>query len=250
MCCKPASAGLGVLEADAPQKFGVILTTATREMVWSQMMPVERSVAPNRRDEHRCSTWHRDEEGPGLVQQSRPTIHDVDGSGFRQEHIEGINAVQLAKIKLGMAPKIFTGSAADRHRRVAQGVGQVHGSPMSRWANRMRQTSAGPAPAAGQVSKKGGRYCWRNVRPGENIPCSPWQEVHDRANRVLSLPENFYNCLFAIDNQTPHYSSVRNPGRSARGWCCSAGPSPRAGGAERWYQGARWRLVRVDPPEH
>ena len=24
------------------------------------------------------------------------TIHDVDGSGFRQEHIEGMNVVQLA----------------------------------------------------------------------------------------------------------------------------------------------------------
>ena len=32
----------------------------------------------------------------------------------------------------------------------------------------------------------------------------------------LSLPENFYNCLFAIDNQTPHYSSVRNPGKRTK----------------------------------
>ena len=31
---------------------------------------------------------------------------------------------------------------------------------------------------------------------------------------ILSLPENFYNYLFAIYNQTPHYSSVRNPGRT------------------------------------
>ena len=44
----------------------------------------------------------RDEEGPGLVQHIKAgkvdvaTIHDVDGSGFRQEHIEGMNVVQLA----------------------------------------------------------------------------------------------------------------------------------------------------------
>ena len=43
-----------------------------------------------------------DEEGPGLVQHIKAgkvdvaTIHDVDGSGFRQEHIEGMNVVQLA----------------------------------------------------------------------------------------------------------------------------------------------------------
>ena len=29
------------------------------------------------------------------------------------------------------------------------------------------------------------------------------------------FPKNFYNCLFAIDNQTPHYSSVRNQGLTA-----------------------------------
>ena len=44
----------------------------------------------------------RDEEGPGLVQHIKAgkvgvaTIHDVDGSGFRQEHIERMNVVQLA----------------------------------------------------------------------------------------------------------------------------------------------------------
>ena len=41
-------------------------------------------------------------QGPGLVQHIKAgkvdvaTIHDVDGSGFRQEHIEGMNVVQLA----------------------------------------------------------------------------------------------------------------------------------------------------------
>ena len=97
-------AGLGVLAADAPQKFGVILTGVepSREMVWSQMMPVERSRR-RRIDamsiDVRLGT--RDEEAR-LVQHIKAgkvdvaTIHDVDGSGFRQEHIEGMNVVQLA----------------------------------------------------------------------------------------------------------------------------------------------------------
>ena len=80
------------------------------------MMPVERSRR-RRIDamsiDVRLGT--RDEEGPGLVQHIKAgkvdvaTIHDVDGSGFRQEHIEGMNVVQLAIrrswIKLGMLPR-------------------------------------------------------------------------------------------------------------------------------------------------
>ena len=82
----------------------------------------------------------RDEEGPGLVQHIKAgkvdvaTIHDVDGSGFRQEHIEGMNVVQLAirdVDKIGMLPRrsssvcIFTAALVvrkcahgktDRHR--------------------------------------------------------------------------------------------------------------------------------------
>ena len=98
-------AGLGVLEADAPQKFGVILTGV--EAVQGDGLVANdagRAIRRRRIDamsiDVRLGT--RDEEGPGLVQHIKAgkvdvaTIHDVDGSGFRQEHIEGMNVVQLA----------------------------------------------------------------------------------------------------------------------------------------------------------
>ena len=95
----------GVLEADAPQKFGVILTGV--EAVQGDGLVANdagRAIRRRRIDamsiDVRLGT--RDEEGPGLVQHIKAgkvdvaTIHDVDGSGFRQEHIEGMNVVQLA----------------------------------------------------------------------------------------------------------------------------------------------------------
>ena len=98
-------AGLGALEADAPQKFGVILTGV--EAVQGDGLVANdagRAIRRRRIDamsiDVRLGT--RDEEGPGLVQHIKAgkvdvaTIHDVDGSGFRQEHIEGMNVVQLA----------------------------------------------------------------------------------------------------------------------------------------------------------
>ena len=98
-------AGLGVLEADAPQKFGVILTGV--EAVQGDGLVANdagRAIRRRRIDamsiDVRLGT--RDEEGPGLVQHIKAgkvdvaTIHDVDGFGFRQEHIEGMNVVQLA----------------------------------------------------------------------------------------------------------------------------------------------------------
>ena len=98
-------AGLGVLEADAPQKFGVILMGV--EAVQGDGLVANdagRAIRRRRIDamsiDVRLGT--RDEEGPGLVQHIKAgkvdvaTIHDVDGSGFRQEHIEGMNVVQLA----------------------------------------------------------------------------------------------------------------------------------------------------------
>ena len=88
----------GVLEADAPQKFGVILTGV--EAVQGDGLVANdagRAIRRRRIDamsiDVRLGT--RDEEGPGLVQHIKAgkvdvaTIHDVDGSGFRQEHIEG-----------------------------------------------------------------------------------------------------------------------------------------------------------------
>ena len=102
---KTSLAGLGVLEADAPQKFGVILTGV--EAVQGDGLVANdagRAIRRRRIDamsiDVRLGT--RDEEGPGLVQHIKAgkvdvaTIHDVDGSGFRQEHIEGMNVVQLA----------------------------------------------------------------------------------------------------------------------------------------------------------
>ena len=111
-------AGLGVLEADAPQKFGVILTGV--EAVQGDGLVANdagRAIRRRRIDamsiDVRLGT--RDEEGPGLVQHIKAgkvdvaTIHDVDGSGFRQEHIEGMNVVQGLPsemwIKLGMLPR-------------------------------------------------------------------------------------------------------------------------------------------------
>ena len=98
-------AELGVLEADAPQKFGVILMGV--EAVQGDGLVANdagRAIRRRRIDamsiDVRLGT--RDEEGPGLVQHIKAgkvdvaTIHDVDGSGFRQEHIEGMNVVQLA----------------------------------------------------------------------------------------------------------------------------------------------------------
>ena len=103
-------AELGVLEADAPQKFGVILMGV--EAVQGDGLVANdagRAIRRRRIDamsiDVRLGT--RDEEGPGLVQHIKAgkvdvaTIHDVDGSGFRQEHIEGMNVVQLAIPRCG-----------------------------------------------------------------------------------------------------------------------------------------------------
>ena len=53
------------------------------------------------------------------------TIHDVDGSGFRQEHIEGMNVVQLAirdvdKRLIPLAPVGSTGGGLDATRAAAR----------------------------------------------------------------------------------------------------------------------------------
>ena len=69
-------------EADAPQKFGVILTGV--EAVQGDGLVASRSSdpsAPNRRDEHRCSTCN--EEGPGLVQHIKAGKVDVARSRRR-----------------------------------------------------------------------------------------------------------------------------------------------------------------------
>ena len=51
------------------------------------------------------------------------TIHDVDGSGFRQEHIEGMNVVQLAIRDVdktrNVAPQVMT-QRVHLHRRLGE----------------------------------------------------------------------------------------------------------------------------------
>ncbi len=58
----------------------------------------------------------RDEEGPGLVQHIQAgkvdvgAIHDVDGSGFRYEHIEGTSPRKNSEkcyIQFKSTPRIF-----------------------------------------------------------------------------------------------------------------------------------------------
>ena len=92
-CCLIAhflAAGSDLFATMAPQGDGLVANDAGR------------AIRRRRKDalsiDVRLGT--RDEEGPGLVQHIKAgkvdvaTIHDVDGSGFRQEHIEGMNVVQ------------------------------------------------------------------------------------------------------------------------------------------------------------
>ena len=154
-------AGLGVLEADAPQKFGVILTGV--EAVQGDGLVANdagRAIRRRRIDamsiDVRLGT--RDEEGPGLVQHIKAgkvdvaTIHDVDGSGFRQEHIEGMNVVQLAIRDVdktrNVAPQVE--QRVHLHRRL--GGAEVH--PRK---DRQAQSDVSSSP--------GRRRCWSGPTP-------------------------------------------------------------------------------------
>ncbi len=98
-------AGLGVIEADAPQKFGVIRLGA--DAVQGDGLVANDARRAIRRRRIDAVSMHvrfgaGDEGGPSLMQHMKAgkvdvaTIHDVDRSGFRYQHIKGMNVVQLA----------------------------------------------------------------------------------------------------------------------------------------------------------